>query len=691
MLTLTRETLFVAVLLTFLSQCVDYRKVPHSKSLSQVVVPQCTRNMSGVWNFGIWLYSFFFIWKAVQYFFEIRRLIYVRDFYVYLLEIPEPDMQTVSWQDVVARLMTLRDQNPKTATNMPSNLRRFIGSQSKERLDAHDIANRLMRKDNYLIAMINKDILKFSLPLPFLRGRQLFSKTMEWYLHYGIMDMAFNERGQVRQDFLRADRRGLLSEKLKQRLYFAGFLNLIFAPVMLAYVVIVYFFTYYHEYQKDPKLATARKYTALAEWKFREFNELPHIFYERLHMSFPFATRYIDQFPKRMTEEIARSIAFMSGAIMAVLAVCTVLDSELFLGFEITKDRTVLFYLGVFGGIWALTRGMVSEETSVFNPEYALRNVIEYTHYTPDHWRGRLHSFEVKQEFSELYKMKVVIFLEELMGIITTPMLLLFSLPKCSEQIVDFFREFTIHVDGLGYVCSFAVFDFKKGVGNTCQQGLGQDVREDYYSTKHGKMAASYYGFLDNYVVNPKTGIPGHMPPGMRQQFHPPPAFPSLNSPTLAADMQGSSPNRPVESSRARSKAGGAGPGSGAGTSHTSRLGKGLAQPSPMASVLLDPHHQPGFGARSQHRPRTSRQGYRMDSQIIEETLEDGEAGSRPGRADDSYEGDGILGESAWETSPGNRLSRENSATNAEEPDEGVLGLLYQLRQTQHNRRGGVV
>lgn len=687
------ETLFVAVLLTFLSQCVDYSKVPHSKSLSQVVIPQCTRNMSGVWNLGIWLYSFFFIWKSVQYFFEIRRLIYVRDFYVHLLEIPEPDMQTVSWQDVVARIMTLRDQNPKTATNIPSNLRRYIGSQSKERLDAHDIANRLMRKDNYLIAMINKDILNLSLPLPFLRGRQLFSKTMEWYLHYGILDMAFNERGQVRQDFLRADRRGILSQKLKQRLYFAGFLNLIFAPVVLAYVVIVYFFTYYHEYQKDPKLATARKYTALAEWKFREFNELPHIFYERLHMSFPFATRYIDQFPKRMTEEIARSIAFMSGAIMAVLAVCTVLDSELFLGFEITKDRTVLFYLGVFGGIWALTRGMVSEETSVFNPEYALRNVIEYTHYMPDHWRGRLHSFEVKQEFSELYKMKVVIFLEEVMGIITTPMLLLFSLPKCSEQIVDFFREFTIHVDGLGYVCSFAVFDFRRGVGNTGQQGPGQDVREDYYSTKHGKMAASYYGFLDNYVINPKTGIPGHMPPGMRQQFHPPPTFPSLNSPTLAADIQGSSPNRPAESGRTRTRVAGAGAGAGAGTgtSRASRLGMGIAQPSPMASVLLDPHHQPGFGARSQHRPRASRQGHRMDSQIIEESLEDGEAGSVPGRSEDSYEGDGMLGESAWETSPGKGLSRENSAANAEELDEGVLGLLYQLRQTQHNRRGGVV
>ncbi|KAF4121573.1 autophagy-related protein 9 [Geosmithia morbida] len=680
------ETLFVTVLLTFLTQCVDYSKVPHSKSLDQVVIPQCTGRMSGFWSLAIWLYSFFFIWKSVQYFFEIRRLSHVRSFFIHLLDIPEQDMQTVSWQDVVARIMALRDQNPKTATNIPRSLRRFMGSQSKERLDAHDIANRLMRKENYLIAMINKDLLDLSLPFPLLRNRHLFSRTMEWNLQFCVLDMVFNELGQVQQDFLRADRRGVLSKKLRQRFFFAGCLNLVFAPIVLAYVVIVYFFTYYNEYQKDPKLATAHKYTRLAEWKFREFNELPHIFYERIHMSIPFATRYVDQFPKRMTEDIARSIAFMTGALAAVLAVLTVFDSELFLGFEITQDRTVLFYLGIFGAIWALSRGMVSDETAVFNPEYAIRNVAEYTHYMPEHWEGRLHSFEVKQEFAELFKMRVIIFLEEVMGIITTSLLLLITLPKCSDQIVDFFREFTIHVDGLGYICSFAEFDFKKGMGDGAQQGAGHDVREDYYSTKHGKMAASYYGFLDNYVINPKTGIPGHIPPAARHSFQPPPAFPGLNSPTLAAEMQSSHFLRP-EGGRTRDRmAGGLGPQRGPPPA-----------PSPMASMLLDPHHQPsgvnhngGPAARSLYGSVYPRGGggggFRGDSQIIEEGAEVGVGHSR--RLGPEEDGEGDLGESAWQTSPGQGLGRENSAANADEPEAGVLGMIYQLRQTQRNRRG---
>ena len=55
-----------------------------------------------------------------------------------------------------------------------------------------------------------------------------------------------------------------------------------------------------------------------------------------------------------------------------------------------------------------------------------------------------------------------MVFLEEVLSVLTTPFILWFSLPNSSEKIVDFFREFTVHVDGIGYVCSFAVFDFKR-------------------------------------------------------------------------------------------------------------------------------------------------------------------------------------------------------------------------------------
>lgn len=346
------------------------------------------------------------------------------------------------------------------------------------------------------------------------------------------------------------------------------------------------------------------------------------------------------------------------------------IDPKLFLGFEITHDRTALFYLSVFAGIWAFARGMIPEDDVVVNPEYALRQVIQYIHYEPAHWKSRLHSYDIKTEFAGLYKNKVVIFVEEIVSILIAPLILCISLPRSCDQIVDFFREFTIHVDGLGYVCSFAVFDFKK---LPKQPEPSADVRGDYYSTKHGKMAASFYGFLDNYVVNPKTGIPGHLPPGVRPQFQPPPSLPGLQSSMLGGGDLAASRMGRSELGRARNRT----------SARTPSFAPQVPSFSPMSSVLLDPHHQPQLG-KSMSRPRHGvRSGAGHEEGIIEERFEDDGEEAVTQEDEDVYESGHGLDESAWQTGP--VKTHEDSGVNEEEGDVGVLGLMHQF-QRQINR-----
>ncbi|OGE55301.1 hypothetical protein PENARI_c004G09993 [Penicillium arizonense] len=583
---------FVVGFSTFLMNCIDYPKVRGSKSLNDILVPQCTAKMSGSSTFLLWLFSFFWIGKFFQYLLDIRRLKHLHDFYYYLLGVSDAEVQTISWQEVVSRLMTLRDSNPATAAAVSAQHRRFLGSQSKQRMDAHDIANRLMRKENYMIALVNKDILDLTLPIPFLKNRQLFSRTMEWNLNLCIMDFVFNEQGQLRTLFLKDTHRRLLSDSLRRRFVIAGIMNIFVAPFIVVYFMMHYFFRYFNEFKKNPGQIGSRQYTPMAEWKFREFNELWHLFERRINMSYPFASRYVDQFPKDKTVQVARFVAFISGALASVLALASVIDPELFLGFELTPDRTVLFYLGIFGTVWAFARGLAPEETDVFDPEFALLELIDFTHYFPSGWKGRLHSDDVRKEFAILYQLKIVIFLEEILSMIFTPFVLWFTLPKCSDRIIDFFREFTVHVDGVGYLCSFAVFDFKKGTNVLSQAAPGrrdqakQDLRTDYFSTKDGKMLASYYGFLDNYGANPQ--------PTNRRPFHPPPTLPTLGS-ASAADF-GAPPDlqaRPAQTSAVHF-----GPQYLAGGSRLRPIG-GLDSRSPAPSMLLDPHHQPSsFGFR---------------------------------------------------------------------------------------------
>lgn len=404
-------------------------------------------------------------------------------------------------------------------------------------------------------------------------------------------------------------------------------------------------------------------------------------------MSHPFASRYLEQFPKIKMTHFASFVAFVSGAIVSVLAVAALLDPELFLNFEVTPERTVLFYIGTLGTLWAFMNGSIPDDTTVISPEYALRNVIEYTRYMPSHWEDKLHSDEVRREFETLYQLKVMVFLNELLSIIFTPLVLWRNLLECSDQIIDFFREFTIHVDGVGYVCSFAVFDFKQGDGRRAATSGGEgDVRNNYYSTKHGKMAASYYGFLDNYLLNPKTGVQGHIPPSMRQQFHHPPGFPGLASPIIAADMQtsrmGRSERRPANKSLQQA-------------GRTPRFAPIGAHGSPMQSILLDPHHQPstsGYGARSVHHNPRARRPPRQN--IAEEEIADDDKAraklhqvTSSSREDVGVEG---MDESAWELSPTKAAAKDQVDAEEATPDTGVLGMLYQFQKAQTDRMGHI-
>jgi hypothetical protein len=55
-----------------------------------------------------------------------------------------------------------------------------------------------------------------------------------------------------------------------------------------------------------------------------------------------------------------------------------------------------------------------------------------------------------------------IYFLEELLSAFVTPLVLCFQLRRKSLQIIDFLRNFTVDVQGVGDVCSFAQLDVAK-------------------------------------------------------------------------------------------------------------------------------------------------------------------------------------------------------------------------------------
>ncbi|KPV73033.1 uncharacterized protein RHOBADRAFT_17299 [Rhodotorula graminis WP1] len=470
---------------TFLIGCIDYPRLWHSNHLSDVVIPRCTSRMSGFTLLVFIIVAAFYAWRVVRFGMGVRRLWEMHEFYTELLEVPESDIQTIPWHAIVARLSDLRASHPSALSTRGPN------GQPTERLDAHDVANRIMREENYLIALFNKGLLDLSLPLPGpLRstvgrvlgksrfGKSMLTQTLEWNLSFCLLGFLFGKDGQVRRAFLSERNKRELVETLRRRFILMAGINAVFAPFIVLYLVTYSFFRYFEEYHKNPSSIGSRQFTPLARWKFREFNELPHHFQHRLALAHPLADQYINHYPKAKTVLVSRFVAFLAGSFAAVLILFSLIDPDAFLHFEITPGRTVLFYIGVFGTVLAVARGMVPDENRVVDPEELMRGIVEHTHYLPAEWKDNLHSSKVHVAFGKLFQMKIVLFVQELLSVLITPFVLWYSLPDCAGPVVDFFREFTVHVDGLGYVCSFAVFDFKRhGDAKSAMRRRGRAAR----------------------------------------------------------------------------------------------------------------------------------------------------------------------------------------------------------------------
>ena len=540
-LTLSTE-LFAFSFTMFLTTCIDYSKVPTSKSTAEIMVPKCMANAPWYKSTALFFFAIYWMFKLLRYTKDVRRLFQMQDFFQHVLGIGDQDIQTVAWGEIVNGLVKVQNANIATAADPGEQGRKYLDfNKPRQRLNAEAIANRLMRQDNYYVAMYNKDLIDFTLPVPFIGPRHFYSRSLEWSINFCFTNFIFDETGSIRPFVLDVKKRHVQIEALRTRLRIAALVSIIVAPFTIGYNVILFFFKNYTELTKNPSRAGARTFAPYAEWKMREFNELDHLFRRRLRQAHPFAMEYLKQFPKDKTDQVCRFVCFVAGSLAAVLAIATLFDSQLFLSFEITPGRTAIFWFTVSSAIFAFANGALPDDNDLHDPAFHMREVLLYTHYMPSHWKGRLHSDNVRAEFSSMFKLRLFVFAEELLSLIVTPLILWRNSGTTCDRIIDFFREQTIHIDGIGYQCNFAYFNFKKR--NDIEDPATfipepDGLRDDHYGLKDDKMAASVQNFMHYY-----SHYNNRQTPRRGQGFHqPPPAWPGGIPPGIAEEAGDATP-----------------------------------------------------------------------------------------------------------------------------------------------------
>lgn len=416
--------------------------------------------------------SFSWLFLSIRFVAEVPTLLDMRLFCASKLGLGDDDMRTVTWPAVVSRLVA-------TQTSTRLSLVRDM--------TALDVAARILRRENYLMGAINQGALR--LTLPWLRGalgQQCWLTTgVQWSLYWAVLNPLFDDHSRLRP---------LSADKLATRCRLIAIAQLLLTPFIAVYMGLYYFMRNAERVYHHPSAVGARRWSGEARWRMRHYNEYPHVLEARLSAAKPAATAYCACFPNHVVSLCARFVAFVVGALAAALLALAAVDERLLEA--VLWGRNLLWYTAVCGTLLAASRALIADDApgSVRpDPVASLAACVAHTHFMPRRWRNASgNSRLVYGEFTALFPSALGALLEELASLLVAPALLWWSLPACAQELTSFLRDYTVHADGVGDICSLAAFDFERH--GSSDYGANGDASQRLRS-RHGALEKSFISF----------------------------------------------------------------------------------------------------------------------------------------------------------------------------------------------------
>lgn len=336
------------------------------------------------------LFSLYWLFCFLRFFAQLRDILEVRHFIHNSLGVTDNELQTMAWPTLVDKIVQVQ-QHERLCVVRP--------------LSAHDIVSRIMRKENYLIGLLNKGVLGLDLPSwvpgarPMLNHnnkRLVLTNMVEWSLNWCILQHMFDSNFLIHRDFTSNPAR------LRKRLVVLGVSMFLLSPFYVTFMFFYFLLRNAELFYHNPASMSSRRWSNLAEWSFREFNELEHMFKHRLNSSYKYAVEYLKQFPSPIINTIAKLVSYIAGAFAAVIILISLIDESLLEGH--IGRHNLIWYTAFFTTALVVSRSLITEEYQVFDPVGVMRQITSHTHYMPKHWRGAENTETVRLEFEGMFK-----------------------------------------------------------------------------------------------------------------------------------------------------------------------------------------------------------------------------------------------------------------------------------------------
>ena len=479
------STIFMIFFIQIIFRCIDYEGLGQIDNFANVA----SQNQEHyLWDFihinKIWKGSFFNVCFMIIFgFYIILRILTILDglkqyreiklFLENRLNITESDIKKIKWKEVSTKLET------------------FL------QLNSYELHAKMLRKENIMIHIFDSQINKF-----------IFSKLMEWNLtfciinpilsnlnhqnleYYGLEDNRGGGYGegrgggygggdgdgdggesefldtsrQVPKDnqikFLRKDR---LKQKCTRNLVILGFLTYIFMPFLIIYSFFYSFLKHAERYYQDPSKIILRHWSLGSRWKIRYYNELPHLLEFRLDTSSKYARQYLGTFQNLGKKYILNFILLVCSSLFISLIILSVYNENILLHLHISRDKHVLWYLGILGSIIALAKNLERNKSHLqFETDIYFRKIesilplINQRSYNISVDRLNL-DMEKKNKLCRSYVYQFKTLLLECFSVLWVPFCLIY-LANYVENIIERVEKIINYDSRIGYICKSSNF-----------------------------------------------------------------------------------------------------------------------------------------------------------------------------------------------------------------------------------------
>lgn len=424
------------------------------------------------------IYYLIFLIKSII---LLRNMKFIKKIYDTKLKIKQSEMEDLRFDTVLTKLISL--QRTEGFCRIKENITKF------------DIVSRIMRQENYLIALFSNGLIDtkinfcFNLKLPFCKteiykkkfGIDLFSNFFYTKLNESVINFAFGTNDKsLNKDFI-----NLKSLRLKLFIFMIFEIIFLFPFVFLKFIF--WIFKNADNLKSDKKTIFSQKnWNKKIQIFFKNYNELQHYFDYRMINSNHYLNCFNNcfKYKEKLFNIFKKFLKLIFGSILILIFFLSFSDSRLLTDLNIFGKNFV--WIGIMVGIiLSLTEEkniqetkenpylMISEDDSLSNDNHSPENKFDgdnrQFYYKkllncliniPKEWPKNFEYFsKINKKINNYHELTIITIIKEIFATVFFPIIWI-KLIIQAEKIRQFILQNSVEIQGIGTICSFSYFNF---------------------------------------------------------------------------------------------------------------------------------------------------------------------------------------------------------------------------------------